>query len=542
MCLTAMPLLVGAQINGVIADTIGGRRVPGAVITALDAERKVVKRALADDSGRFSIDNVPSVRHLRIVKIGYRPTERTVSPPASLRIAMERLPNLLEAVRTSDQPRCSRNATRPAAFGLWEQARAALLGTVIARANNSAMVKRANFSRQMSPRNDEILSQSVYHESSLSLRSFEAVYPAAELFRGGFVDPIRPGTMEFYGPDAEVLLDDALVEHYCLELADKKAERPTQVGLRFRPMGRQRGRVDLDGTLWIDTLTRTLTDIEFLYLGLESWANRLRPGGTISFHETSPTTVWIDQWWIRMTGAEIDRGQRSLPHYSPSIREAGAELVSAHWPDGTEWHGTFAQAALNLVKRDGSPYRNVRVQLDSTDYVGITDSIGRVVIDDLLPGPYRVSVWDSTLAVVDTALPGSTRFTAIRAKMIDLLVAAPTLKEFVTDRCVEQDAFSAGSNMLIARIVVGRDTLPMARTKWQIEAPAGQFDPLVPSGIYAHGETGSEGMVYFCDKLTAGKRVVLRAWSPRERAEGDGTTVTVTLRQPITAVKLAIPR
>lgn len=545
MCLTAVPALVLAQINGVIADTIGGRRVPGAVVTVLDADRKVIKRALADDSGRFSIDNVGAARHLRIVKIGYRPAERAVSPPASLRVTMERLPSLLEAVRTFDQPKCPRNATRPAAFGLWEQSRAALLGAVIARSSNSAIVRLVNYHRYMSPRGDEIMLQSVFHETSRSMRSFEAVYPAPELFRHGFVEPVRPGVMEFHGPDAEVLLDDALIDHYCLELADRKADRPTQVGLRFRPMARQRGRVDLDGTLWIDTLTRTLTDVEFLYMGLESWANRLRPGGTIGFKETSPTTVWIDRWSIRMTGAGIDNGQPPLPDNSPKIVEGGGELVTARFPDGTEWRGTFGAAALNMVKKDGSPLRGARVLLDSTDYEGVTDSIGRVIIDDLLPGPYHASVWDSTLAVVDTALPGAPRFTAIRGSNVDLLVAVPTLKEFVTQGCIAQDAFAEGSHMVVARIVVvGRDSVPMAHTRWRIEAPAGQVDPLVPNGIYGRGETAADGMVYFCTKLTEGKRIVLRAWSPSDRDQGPGTgnQLTVTLRAPITAVKFAIPR
>src|SRR4051812_24538715 len=93
MCLGASRL--GAQVSGVIADSIAGRRVPGAVITVLDSSRALITRGLADDSGRFRID-APAARFIRIAKIGYRPRELSVTPPATLRIALDRLPNLLE--------------------------------------------------------------------------------------------------------------------------------------------------------------------------------------------------------------------------------------------------------------------------------------------------------------------------------------------------------------------------------------------------------------------------------------------------------------
>ena len=546
VCLSAISARAGAQINGVIADVVAGRRVPGAVVTVFDSARKVLKQSLADDSGRFRIENVPTARRLRVVKIGYRPSEMDVSPTMDVRFNLERLPNLLEPVRTSDQPRCSRNRTRPAAFGLWEQARAALLGTVIAHAGNTATVRRVNFTRYMTPRGDEIAFQSVHRETSLSLRSFDAVYPAAEFMRRGFAEPAGGSNILFYGPDAEVLLDDALATHYCLELADSRADRPTQVGLRFRPMGRERGRVDIDGTLWIDTLARTLSDVEYSYLGLSSWATPLRPGGRIGFEETSPATVWIDQWTIRMTGAAIDSTGRPTQRdmtLRPSVIEGGAELASALWPDGRRWQSTLSAATLKLVTKSGASFAGVRVRLDSTDYSGITDSTGSVMIDEVLPGPYRVSVVDSTLAIVDTTLPGATGFVAVRGTTANVVVVAPTLTEFMTQECIAQEAFTERSYMLVARIVSGRDSVsvPAYRAKWRLESPAGANDMLVPSGIYGHGETGANGMVYFCTKLSEGRRVVLRVWPATDKAEGAGTEITVTLRDRITAVKVALP-
>jgi hypothetical protein len=545
MCLTTVISSVArGQVGGVLIDSIAsGRRIPGAVITVLDSANGVIARALADDLGRFHIGNAPGARRIRVAKIGYRPVERRVTPEP-MRIAMERLPNLLEPLRTIDQPRCSRNSTRPAALGLWEQARAALLGTVLARASNTATVRRINYTRHLSPRGEDVLYQSVHREGALSLRSFDAVYSAAEFMQRGFAEVAGASHLQFYGPDAEVLLDDVLIEHYCLELANRQKARPTLVGLRFRPMQRQRGRVDIDGTLWIDTLARTLTDIEYSYLGLEDWATSYRPGGLISFTEISPATVWISDFNIRMTGADIDLGQRAPPRAMRplTVTEGGAELASAFWPDGREWHATLGSAALKLAGRDGTPLVGARVQLDSTDYAGVTDSSGQVLIDELIPGPYRISVFDSTLAVVDTALPASGGFKAARGSTVAVRATVPTLRQFVARACVDEDAFDERSYMFVARILVGYGERPAARTRWRLEAPAGANDPNAQNNIYGVGETGPNGMVFFCAKLGEGKRVVLRAWAPGDRSGGSGTEMTVTLREQVTAVKLVVPK
>jgi hypothetical protein len=397
----------------------------------------------------------------------------------------------------------------------------------------------------MTARADEIGFQAVKREQDLSLRSFDAVYSAAEFMRRGFAEPAGQGQLQFYGPDAEVLLDDVLIENYCLELSEPQRERPTQVGLRFRPMKRLRGRVDIDGTLWIDTLARALSDIEYSYLGLESWANDLKPGGAVAFKETSPATVWISDWNIRMTGAGVDYGQRPPPRdmRNKHVVVGGAELAAAFWQDGREWRGRFGAVSLTPVTREGAPLIGAKVRLDSTDYTEVTDSIGRAVILELLPGPYRISVIDSTLAVVDTALPATAGFNAIRDSMVSVRAVVPTLNEFVSRECMEREAFADRSPMFVARIVVGVREQPLERTKWRLEAPAGVNDPNAPpDGIYAAGQTGSNGMVFFCAKLSPGQRVVLRAWSPWDRSGGSGTELTVTLRERITAVKLAIPR
>ena len=539
----ASPMMAHAQLTGVVSDQIAQRRVPGAVVTVLDSARRVVVRALADDSGRFRIANAPAATRIRIVKIGYRPHEAAVASPATLRIALERLPSLLEPVLTSDQPRCPRNATRPAAFGLWEQARAALLSSVIARETNSAEVRRLKFRRYMAPKGDEIERQSVRWDVGLALRSFDALFPAAEFNKRGFAEDEGRNGIRFYGPDAEVLLDDAFVEGYCLDIANGRRDRPNQAGLRFRPMSRKIGRVDLDGILWIDTSARVLRDIEYRYLGLESWATPLRPGGAISFREMSPAILWIDQWMIRMTGAAIDTGKRdTLPRSlrRVTVDEGGAELVSARWPDGREWKAPLGSAELRLTAINGSPLRDARVQLDSTDYEGTTDSTGRLTLTELLPGPYTISVYDSALAVVDTTLPASVGFVAKRDSTSRVTARVPSAAQFISAECSRRDALGRESPFVLARIVKDDDT-PMVGARWRLEPPVGTNDPNAAQGYYGYGTTGREGMVFWCSRLTRGRRLVLRVWKPDKVEAGYETVATVLLRDHITTLRMVLP-
>ena len=545
--LAAMAVATTAQcqITGAVFDSLLRRPVPGAVITALDANRAVVMRALADDSGRFRIEDSTRARRLRVVKIGFRPTEvRVTAQPGAMRIAMQRLPSLLEPVRTSDQPRCARNPTRPAAFGLWEQARAALLGTVVARQTNVALVQRLNFRRSMGgPRGDVILRQSVRRDSGLALRSFDASYPASEFGRRGFAETDSQ-YLRFFGPDAEVLLDDAFIDRYCLELAPTQTGRTTQVGLRFRPMARKVGRVDIDGTLWIDTLARSLSDIEYGYVGLQRWANELNPGGRIAFRETSPSTVWIDQWWIRLTGAGIDTGGPRLApsrDHRASVTVAGGELASARWPSGEQWTASLGGAELRLVDRRGAPLANARAQLDSTDYRGVTDAAGSISLSELLPGPYAVSIFDSTLAVVDLALPGDTTFQAARDSISRATISVPSTVEFAGQgrACKAQGVEDTTAYVFIGRIV-GPEGKPAERASWSLEPPLNESGG---SGTaYGRGKTGSDGLVYVCHGPSLNAPMMFRAWKPGESTDQPAAVERYMLvANKVTTVRLQLP-
>jgi hypothetical protein len=540
----ALPLAqAAAQLSGTVTDETTRLPVAGAVVSGLDSAGRSVARSATDSRGRFMLRGSNGVRRVRVIRLGFRPREVAVGRGATtISVSMARLPNLLEPVRTFEQPRCSKNPTRAAAFALWEQSKAALLGAVIAKESNAAEVTRLTFRRVMTPKGDEILRQSVRRETARSLRSFDAEYSASEFATLGFARPQSNGRLHFYGPDAEVLLDDAFPESYCLELARAASDRPRQVGLRFRPMQRQTGRVDIDGTLWVDTAALVVKDVDYAYLGLERWADLFHPGGRNEFREIAEGALWIDRWWIRMTGAGLDSGNsRWVPAYAvrAQLVEGGGELARVTWPDGRQWTASLGALSLTVVGPDGAALPDARVQLDSTDYSGVSDRAGSLAIPGLLPGPYTISVFDSTLAIVDTSIATGARFVASRDATARVTARVPSLTDFVGGACKARDSFAEGSRMLVARLVSKATGTPLSGAAWRLEDPTRADDR--GRNWLAAGTTGADGRVFVCEGLSADQEVALRTWPPGA-ADGDpGTVVEVTMDRRVTALKATLP-
>src|SRR6185436_3673568 len=141
-------------------------------------------------------------------------------------------------------------------------------------------------------------------------------------------------------------------------------------GLGFRPADRRRGRVDVDGALWVDTIARALVDIDYQYVGIDERMKPFRPGGRIFFRAMPNGVVVIDRWSIRIVGIE----ETALHRFYGA--EVWGELARASWPDGTQWEGTLGSLQVQLTYDDGTPATGTIVRLEDTDYQGVADSTG----------------------------------------------------------------------------------------------------------------------------------------------------------------------
>ena len=368
------------ELRGAVVDSATRHPVTGAVIVISDSAGGVLRRVLTTDGGRFRTTVPPNARRLQVLRIGFRPRTLAVAPHegiAQLDVAMLAIPTMLEPVRVRANALCSNRADRAAAWGLWDQAQAGLLATVVAR-DVPAAVRRVRFERY-SDDDGRFDAQQVKRDSAANAAvPFTAARSAAHFVRYGFTSPDQGATM-FYAPDADVLLDDAFGAAYCFHIAPPVPTRPRQIGLAFASATTVRGRIDVAGTLWIDTAARALTELEFRYVGLEREIDNRRPGGRIAFREMETGIVVVDRWTLRLVAPRQvpqPRNSRLRPRFTYVIHEGGGELAKMAWPDGRSWTASLGALRIQAVTSGGAPARGTVIQLDDTDYIATADSTG----------------------------------------------------------------------------------------------------------------------------------------------------------------------
>jgi hypothetical protein len=368
-------------------------------------------------------------------------------------------------------------------------------------------------------------------------RSFRSAHAASDFARDGFVENQRDGQV-FNAPDADVLLDDGFVAAYCFRLAKAGSSRPHQIGLAFSAAKHRRNRVDIDGTLWIDTLARALRDIEFQYVGLDRRIEEFHPGGSIGFREMPNGVVLIDRWRLRLIGA-APGSSRSAMNGPGSIellaQESGGEVARGRWPDGLAWTASLGAVELHAETQSGEPVAGVSVRLPNTDYRATSDANGDARIRDLVPGPYALHVEDRRLTPLGLTVETAVRFTAIRDSTIRRRFIVPTAEDYAIKRCLADHGLSrADSTWIIGRALSqGNDPIADVHISLEAQAAPNEWRP-----IGDEYTTKEDGVFSFCSgELVRGARVRLRL----TRGNEPPVVIDQTLDRALTIVRAALP-
>jgi len=525
------------QLQGSIRDSVFGEPVSGVVVLLLDADGQPVRRTITNERGQYKAALDSTVRQLRLLRLGFRPRDVAVParPSESVRIdvVIVSIPRFLDAVDVRENPLCPRRSDQATAFAMWQQARIGLLATVVAREENPARLFALTYQRPLIGTSDTFSQQRVHTHGGLHAVAFGAALTPAQFLQKGFfaVDP--DGGHVFYGPDAEVLLSEPFQAEYCFATASDLRGRVGQVGLRFSPAKRPRGRVDIDGTLWIDTARRMLRDIEYRYLGLPSASERFRPGGRVSFREMPAGLVMVDQWSIRAvsTGRAPTSG---LSRNDPSPFETtnrrfvatdnGGEIARADWPDGRSWRASLGTLRLRLIDSTGAAVAGVRVQLDSTDYTAVSDSSGLAEIQNLLPGPYVAVVVDSAIASIGMKLNPPYEFVASRDSVLTQTLIVLTEADVIAAGC-GRNANTKRVSSVIGRVVTSDDS-PVKGAGWEVAGSRGFSD--------------SQGIFKTCAARDSTAEV--HVWrKPALLRSSISKTVKVTFTNAVTVIRIELP-
>jgi hypothetical protein len=537
----------GAQVVvGTVHDSVSRLPVPGVVVILLDSAGGTVARRLTNERGEYRVAVPDAARGARFVRIGFTPREVPLPPHSemstSFDVSMLALPSMIKPVRVLANSRCRPRKDRADALGLWEQARAGLLATIVAREESPAKMLRLGFDKVMDGNSDRIQSMRVSSDSADTARtSFVAAHSATDFVRFGFsTDTLSNGI--YFGPDADVLLNDAFAGAYCFELADAPRGRPNQVGLRFVPADHRRGRVDIDGTLWLDTAARELRVVEFRYLNLASEISTFHPGGYVTFRSMKNGVVLIDRWSIRVVSAAID----TIINANGGLRlrswlyaeEDGGELARATWSDGLTWHAPLGALRVHAITKDGRAAVGAVIGLVATHYFGTVGTNGMVEIKDLLPGPYAVRIVDPRIAALGIGLPTALTFRAARDTTTTATLVVPTTESSIADRCVANHQWTVGDSVFTIGRVVKPDGKPVndAKVTFATRPDSGQQWQWND----AHFTTGTDGLFEFCHPFGVGTEIlyhVARGGVLVGAALGKFTSGLLVVRMPVPPLK-----
>ena len=491
----------GQQVRGTVRAIPNGHPLSGAVALLLDSADRPLARAITSEAGAYQLEWRLGARRVRIVRLGFKASTIDVAPIGTdvfVETRMVPLPTLLEPVTSLANSRCPRTAGQSAALGLWQQARVGLLAMLVARDADPPALSLLSYSR-MPVANAEARYQRVTATEGRWVMAFGAAQSADQFLDRGFVEETPTGERLFYGPDAETLFNEAFQTVYCLSLVPPDHQRRTEVGVRFVRPERRRGRVDLDGIMWLDTAQRRLQSLEFRYVGLDVRSERLRPGGRVHFREMPNGALLMDLWSIRNV-AFVRDSSRALRDLSVAteherryfVTEGGGAILRASWPDGREWHAEFPTVVITIVDERGKPIKGAYVALDSTHYHASADSGGVAHIGDVLPGPYRV-------VVAEAASLAAINVTATDGKHVvvgDDSVAAVRL---VVPRSAFAQRCGPDEVRIVARVSDSTNR-PSANTPWTVGP--------------RHGRTDSKGLLQSCVTAAIGDTIQLSLGRP----------------------------
>jgi hypothetical protein len=517
-------LLVGAaspsgaqRLRGTVVDSSNGQPVAGVVIMLLDSANAPIARNLSDQQGAFVFPEFPGVRKVRALRIGFRPREfpfpASDTGEASIAIVMAPLPRMLDPVHSVVAARCKGGKRVVEAYGLLEQARDALLATIVAAETRPASMVLIGYRRSYnsSYEDDRHLSDQIVHIDTIAARprTYVAVKTPAEFMSAGFSGEAVLGSrgglsVELLAPDAETLISPEFADNYCFDIGDDDKRRPGQVALTFRRPD-ESNRTDLEGTIWIDTTARVLREVEYEYV--RESQPKPRSSGNIRFRAFPNGSVLIDSWQIaeirRMRATTITTvrspvsrsGMPTGSATSVTLSTSGGMLAQARWPDGTSHDAPLGSATIEVKREDGrAPAAGMWVQLVGSPYSARTDSLGIAQFTGILPVSYAVMAFDSLVAPYRIGMYPSATIRVDANATASRSVKAITAVDYITQRCKRAKRVT-GDNYLLGRVVDSRGApLKDAEVVVSRFTPGGNWEP-----IGAPQKTAADGYWFLCE-------------------------------------------
>jgi len=304
----------GQAVRGTLVEEDTARPIPGAFVILQDSVGQAVSTTLTAEGGAWLVRAPQAGTYrLRTDRIGYasvlsEPLVLTEGETLTYPLAVAALPiGLDELVVEGRDTRCEvLGEEGRAVYRVWEEARKALAAIVWTGQQPYFRFDAVHFKRRLDAEGHPTTAAEYEEVRYFGRHPFRSV-PIRDLVLGGFVQ-WTSGVVNYYGPDAEVMVSNEFLQRHCFHLVD--ADDPELVGLQFEPVDDSR-LIDIAGTMWLDAESSELRSLDFRYQNLDLAVDTRQLGGSVDFVRL-PSGAWIVQHWaIRVPIIETEEPRTS---------------------------------------------------------------------------------------------------------------------------------------------------------------------------------------------------------------------------------------
>jgi len=438
------------RLTGTVTDQ--GARVPGAIVMLVGSDGSVAGRAVSREDGSFTV-NAPrdGSYSIRVLRIGFRPTiagpvELHAAAPLRHDVALSGRVRVLPAVQVTDRGQCQVHPDSTAiAFRLWDEARIALLATVLTESEPLG-VRLTHDERTFDASGGKVLVDSSSTTDGSSRKPIVTLAPES-LARDGYTANDDRGGTTYWGPDANVLLSESFASTHCIRPELPPADTGSLagvLGVEFEPADAKRGHADVRGVLWIDRQSAELRSLDYTYVNVAPVVEHARAGGHVEFLRLPDGTWTVSRWWIRSPIVETHffREPSTVPGTPPGqrtsqrlvgIHESRGDILELRRGGAMWWERGRVSVAIRVTDSAGTAVRAM-VSLNDTARSAATADDGVVRFDRVLPGPARLAVHVPALDSLDA--PGTMAAITIPDHPFEpIAVRVPSAQEAFAARC-----------------------------------------------------------------------------------------------------------
>lgn len=563
VALLATPPAVGGQeLRGTFVEAESGDAIEGAMVRLVDAGGATAASGLTDSDGTVVLSPETEGRYSVLVeRIGFESWESDPFELRSDRVERRRFRISLQPVRLGDltveveERRCRIDPeTGRATARIWGEIRKALERERMTREERRVTYRVRSY-RRILDGELRVVSEDAATRQSAARSPYRSV-PTDVLASEGFAR--RDGTGWLYrAPDADVLLSESFLQTHCFEIAERRDGG--RVGLSFRPV-EDRYVPEIQGTMWVDTATAALEEVEFRYTNLGLPVADSIARGRVVFEQLPGGEWYVDRWWIRWprrveegqlrqqgideTGVRQVRRDRKVVRYG----EVGAEVASdvaggdeAEEPERRTvvGRGTVIGTVYDSLRE--APAGGVEVHLHGTGRLARAGPNGEFAFRGVPEGRYRVSFVHPLMPALPDTLTGAT-VEVDPFSTSDVRLASPG-----PDRVRRWTCGDAAGGLVLGRVVArdGSEPVPGARVwfDWDEDggAPSGVAAAAEDAAMQGSVEADSAGRFRVCGvALERPVTVEARGGIDTLRVDGSRRMAAVELRvDPDAAVELA---